>query len=204
MKNCKYCNKQFLPRVSFQKYCSERCKTLTKNEYERNKRLERNANKKPIVNNCIQCGKEFETNNKQKKLCSPKCSYQRHNQARKDKLKEKRERNRPAAINCAVCDTLFTPIQKRTIYCSKYCMNRSMIVNAAKKRCQEKGIPYTPPLSRKEHLAKIQSKSKLKQQQHERIGKWYTFEMPKRFKTIEDRATGNASGTFRTDGNWVY
>jgi hypothetical protein len=71
-KICKYCGKEFHPKVSkTEAYCSNGCRYQQHLKWRRDKHL---SNILYITKQCAWCGKEYQTYRKRQKYCSNRCS----------------------------------------------------------------------------------------------------------------------------------
>lgn len=72
-KKCKICDKIFQPNSSTQKYCSDDCRKLAKNN--RRNKYDREFLESIKIKQCVICGNEFEVNSRsiRKKYCSEQC-----------------------------------------------------------------------------------------------------------------------------------
>ncbi len=69
IKICTECNREFIPNVHNQIYCSKKCKDKARSRRQNLKRL----NNYTIPRVCVICGKEFIANAPVQKTCSKEC-----------------------------------------------------------------------------------------------------------------------------------
>ena len=118
LKKCYGCDTYFKPFQS-KKWCSKFC-------YEKNRKIKRKRNKKPI--NCIQCQKEFIPKTVNAKTCSPKCKGDRRRDYFKikyERQKEIRRSKKKVIKNCEFCKKEFVLNHPNRKFCSKNCRYES-------------------------------------------------------------------------------
>ena len=102
---CPFCEKQFVPIIHNQKFCSLDC-----GRYFRKKKNRKNLS---LKRHCLFCGENFETKYNQKKFCSPQC--QRKNklpQAKPDKVCSCGEIIPPTSNNKETCKDCMARIRR--------------------------------------------------------------------------------------------
>lgn len=74
MKTCKICGANFIPTNNNQKYCSNECSRIVKNEKHRRRYMQKkNTNKKTITKVCSVCGSLFVLTHSAQTMCSKEC-----------------------------------------------------------------------------------------------------------------------------------
>lgn len=88
---CEICGELYWPVKGLQKYCSEECQRIAKNENAKRQRRNKKV-PKSFDHICIVCGKPFQSDNHSNKICSDACQKERarqRNQAYYYRLREK-------------------------------------------------------------------------------------------------------------------
>lgn len=120
---CKFCQKDFLPKKNYQKFCSIECQEIFSKKDKISKNRSNNKKK------CIFCQKEYEAyfyNSKKQKYCSPDCSL---NHSRNPK--NKREKNLKKI--CKHCNLEFCSSNISALFCNATCR-----INFHKKQWRQK------------------------------------------------------------------
>lgn len=127
MIKCKNCGKEFVKRLSGEKYCSKECYRIAQQQkvYENNYQR---ANKKAgalCEKDCFVCGKPFVTSRSRTICCSGACSYEMNKQKTKYRYHEKNSHmpEYKTAI-CKGCGRTFEKRHRAQKYCDSECYSK--------------------------------------------------------------------------------
>jgi len=126
MKICPNCGKSFLPKVTWQIYCSDKCKQHVKY-------LRRKGQTLLFKRTCPVCGKEFETYLLRQKCCSRKCydEFRFKETLRRCIRLYRQKKSSPNLRTCEFCGKTFEAESPRK-FCSAKCRidsGRKVIAN---------------------------------------------------------------------------
>lgn len=123
---CCYCKKEFIPKIKFQKYCTDACCSKFNKQKDRTYSLNISNKFIPqqIPKKCCHCNKSFLSatcNLKQQKFCSTDCKSEYHKDKGKQLLLLKRQ---SVTKICPICNNQFSPTRTmKQEYCSARCRN---------------------------------------------------------------------------------
>lgn len=139
--NCAYCNKEFIPTRSTQRFCCKKCNDKSRSGV----RLQK------YTYTCVYCGKEYHPKQKDRNVyCSRECRYKHQKEQAKGTYKERTgyyigQYSKLYCGYCAICGDLFQTRNGYAGCCSQKC--QSLLYSISKHiqktvRCKECGNTF--------------------------------------------------------------